>query len=99
MNAMDHGRSLYATFKYVELTLPQRPEDDPAKWSGEVETVCTIYDDELESVVAEGTSRKSPVDQFSRKRGREIALGRACWKIYPQDAVKRHELLRQFLSK
>ena len=98
MNATVGERRLYATFRYEELTQLERPEEKRTRWSGEVETICTILDEE-DRVITTGSSRKSPQDQFSRKIGRQIALGRAVWTIYPHDAVKRHELLRQFLSK
>ena len=98
MNATDGERRLYATFKYEELTQLERPEDRRTRWSGEVETICTILDEE-DRIITTGSSRKSPRDQFSRKIGREIALGRAINRMYPDNPVKRHWLLRQFLSK
>jgi len=93
MNAVDGNRKLYATFRY------ENPEwsglGNP--WEGTVYTTCTIYDDRNRMITAAG-AKKSPRDQFFRAKGREIALGRALYNIYPHNAVKRHELLSQFIA-
>ncbi len=95
MKAVDGDRKLYAKFRYADGTIYKRSPF--RQWSGEVVTSCVIYDD-MDFLVAVGESRKSERDQFSRKRGREIALGRAVHSLYPDNAEKRHVLLKQFLS-
>ena len=92
MKAVDGDRQLYVTFSYVD----ESREDNP-QWSGEVVTYCRIEDIDRQEVSG-GASYKSVRDQFSRKRGREIALGRAVYRMYPNNAEKRHALLKQFLS-
>lgn len=92
MKAVDGDRQLYAVFSYVD----ESGEDVP-RWAGEVVTYCRIEDIDRREVSG-GVSYKSIRDQFSRKRGREIALGRAIHRMYPDDSEKRHALLREFLS-
>ncbi len=92
MKAVDEDRQLYAVFSYLDESGENNPQ-----WSGEVVTYCRIEDIDRREVSG-GASYKSTHDQFSRKRGREIALGRAIHNMYPDNAEKRHALLRQFLS-